>query len=311
MTPDQTDPSAGNAPGKLKNGFPWIAAGLTACLAFCCAILFRLAMQSGRELNFFKVDAAQSIPIQTPPWVPAEWVEEARARAAARECFSIFDDITIKELCADLKKLPWVKDVRELERGLPRTLRLSITPRAPVAVVETRDAILLVDADGVVLPPATFAADSIAALPRIVKWKGSFAQADTGGRWDDEGVQDGVSVAVLLPQLYFTKLARVAPEFRVAKIDVANAGGEIDKREPEVFLTTSTGVRIKWGRAPRNEKYGEVPVDVKFNNLAIILKEYAGLNGVAVINLRYDEPDIFDAQGQWIPRPALVSQAGR
>lgn len=311
MSTPQVQQNASAEPKLQNRGFPWIAAGLTACLALCCAIFFRLAWRAGRELAFFQVDAAQTSALRAPDWVPPEWIAQARGRVAAQPPFSIFDDETPRAICSDLEKLPWVKNARELERGLPRTLKITITPRSPAAVVETRDAVILVDSDGVVLPPAIFPADRLADLPRIVKWKGNFTNPAAGARWSDEGVLDGVSVALTFPQLYYSILQNDAPDFRIVQIDVANVNGALDQREPEILLKTSGGVRIKWGRAPRGEKFGEVPVNVKFSNLAKILRDYPGLNGIAVINLRFDEPDIFDAQGQWIPRPTVVSQAGR
>lgn len=298
--------TAGAAPGTFK--FPWMAAGLTVCMAICCAVLFRMAQRAGRELNFFKVDAAETIPLSAPGWVPSEWIAEARVRIGRHGVFSVFDDAKVKQMRDDLESLPWVKEAREIERGLPRTLRLALVPREPVAIIETRAALVLVDSEGVVLPPAVFPADRVAILPRIIKSPGEFSVPEAGRPWTDEGVLNGVSMALLLPKLYFQDLSVIAPGFRIVNIDVSNVEGEVNRRETEILLTTGTGARIKWGRAPRSAKFGEVPTDVKFKNLANILMEYPNLNGVAVVNLRFDQPDVFDSTGAWIPRPALAGR---
>jgi hypothetical protein len=311
---DSADALSGREAGPSKGwlrGFPWVAAGLAACLAVCCAVLLKITWRAGRELAFFQVSAAETAPLAVPDWIPPEWTAEARAVISRHDGFSIFDDDAIAELCNDLKQLPWVRDVREAERGLPRTLKLAIAPRTPIALVETKNSLILVDAEGTVLPPAYFPASRLENLPRIVKWRGEFAEPDAGARWNDDAVLDGLSVSQRLPDLYFSKLATFAPEFRISRIDVSNVGGVIDRKDSEILLVTTGGVRIKWGRAPRSAKFGELPVESKFKNLARILQDYPGLNGVGAINLRFDEADVFDAQGQWIPRPHLFSQAGR
>lgn len=309
-TPAIESNNSGSAPAAPR-GFPWVAAGLTVCLALCCAILFRMAWRAGRELPFFQVDAAQTAALQTPDWMPAEWVAEAQTIITNRPVFSIFDDATVQGICDELQKLPWVKSARESERGLPRTLRIAITPRTPVGIVESKGALVLVDGEGMVLPAGSFAPERLAPLPRIIKWKGDFTNPVVGAQWKEDAVMDGVSVAMLLPQLYFSTLKDIAPDFRIVNIDVANVDGVLDSREPEILLTTSSGARIKWGRAPRSIKFGEVPTETKFKNLVNVLREFPGLAGISVVNLRFDEPDLFDAQGQWIPRQTLVTRSDR
>jgi hypothetical protein len=266
------------------------------------AAALKFAHGAGEELPFFRVDARQAQVLAMPDWMPPEWIAEARAVMAARPAFSIFDDAAVNDLRRRLEGLTWVRRVDEKERALPRTVRLIVKPREPVAVVEADGAFVLTDEQGVVLPPATFRADQIEALPRVTRWRGSFAAPVVGKPWADESVFDGVAVALLLPDL-----TRRVPGVRIVKIDVTNSGGAVDARECEVLLVTSNNVKIKWGRAPRTGTFGELPVDQKLANLARVESHFAGLAGLSVVNLRFDEPDVFDIMGQWVQRPTAMA----
>jgi hypothetical protein len=282
--------------------FPYAAAALVALLAICTAVVVRLVNRAGHELPMFRVDAARAELLASPDWLPSEWLDEARGAIAAHGAFSIFSDAELAGIRADLESLPWVKGVHEVERALPRTVRLAVTPRSPVASVECGGSLVLVDEESIVLPVATFAADRIAAMPRIVRWRGEFSPPRIGQAWNDPAVQDGVSVALTIP-----KFRATLPGIQVAKIDVTNSGGKVDPRESELLLVTPQNVKIKWGRAPRTHVFGELPVEAKLENLARVDRKFPGLRGVSVVNLRYDEPDIFDDQGQWVQRPTAMA----
>lgn len=299
-------PSAGAAPstGAAKGGArasrrsPFLAAGFFACLALAVAALVKLSHRAGEELAVFRVEPARTRTLQWPTWVPSEWEAQAREIAAARTQFSVFDDAAVDALRAEYEALPWVKSVSAVERKLPRTIQLAVTPRAPVALVEAGGERLLVDEQGCVLPRGTFDGTVISLLSRITR-RNAFAEVPSPGQvWNDEGVADGISVALTLP-----RLAHYAPGIQIVEIDVTNSQGRIDPQETEVLLVTSNGVKIKWGRAPRTARFGELSPDVKFANLAEVARQFPGLAGVSCINLRFDQADVFDAAGQWIPRP--------
>jgi hypothetical protein len=111
-----------------------------------------------------------------------------------------------------------------------------------------------------------------------------------------------VSVALTIP-----KFRAALPGVQIARIDVTNSGGKVDPRESELLLVTPQNVKIKWGRAPRTHVFGELTVEAKIENLARVDRKFPGLRGVSVVNLRFDEPDIFDDQGQWVQRPTAMA----
>lgn len=258
--------------------------------------------RAARRLALFRVDPGQARVVEVPEWVPPEWIAEARAAVASREPFSIFDGDAADRLRRELEALTWVRRAEEIDRALPRTLRLALTPREPVAVVEAAGAFVLVDEGGLVLPPGTFRAESLERLPRVTRWKGEFSSPAVGRPWNDESVQDGIAMALLLPEI----AARV-PGVKITTIDVTNSGGQVDARETEILLVASSNVKLKWGRAPRTGKFGELPVDAKLANLRLVESRFPGLRGLGVVNLRFDEPDVFDDKGQWVQRPMALA----
>lgn len=276
--------------------FPWFAALLVAATAVSCGVLVRVVHHAGLVLPIFRVDAARALPLRFPEWIPEEWVADVRAVIARHAVFSIFNDEEVAGLRDDVAAMPWVKQVRVVRRELPRTLRLALEPRVPVALALYGERRLVLDADGVVLPPGTFADETIRALPRIVGLDPAAAAAPvTGQAWRDPAAADGVSVVCSLARLGY-----YAQDVRIEAVDVTNAGGRADPRETEILLVTAGGTRIKWGRSPRAARYGELAPDVKFANLGRVARAFPKLEGVSCVNLRFDRPDVFDAAGQWL-----------
>ncbi len=288
--------------GRRGEAFPWFSAAVVALLAVGIGLLVRFARSTGTRLPMFTVDASRAQLAASPDWVPDEWRREAAAIPLLSGRFSLFDDAAVEAIEDDLESLPWVRRVSAAERHLPRTLRLAITPRRPVVLVATGGLERLVDEDSVVLPGGTFAPEILAALPRVTRRSAGSAPPGAGVRWDDEAIADGISVALSLKSL-----AEFAPGIEVTEIDVTNSGGLVDPRETEILLVTSTGARIKWGRAPRTTKFGEIPAETKFANLGHVARQWPGLAGVGCVNLRYDDVDVFDDQGRWI-QPAAPAR---
>ncbi|HKE01619.1 MAG TPA: hypothetical protein VKE69_11460, partial [Planctomycetota bacterium] len=138
---------------------PIAVAAILAIAAGAAAL--RFARPAAASLSLFRVEPARVAPLQLPLWVPKEWVAEAERAIAARSAFSIFDDRAVDDLRAEIARLPWVREVRALKRELPRTLRLALTPRAPIAIVQRKENDVLVDATTTVLPPGTFDSDAV------------------------------------------------------------------------------------------------------------------------------------------------------
>ncbi|OGD12245.1 MAG: hypothetical protein A2Y86_07095 [Candidatus Aminicenantes bacterium RBG_13_62_12] len=74
-------------------------------------------------------------------------------------------------LAARIKSLPWIKDAR-IRKSFPSTLRVDISVRRPLAVLD-RGAFFLVDEEGVLLGPAE--AESADSLP-VLRDEGRFAE---------------------------------------------------------------------------------------------------------------------------------------
>ncbi len=116
---------------------------------------------------------------------------EVRALAgifAGQNIFRVDLDAAARKALAN----PWVRDVR-IERNWPRRIRITITERAPRAVLQAANGRFLIDRDGVVIVPAAPANE--AGLPTIAvrDYRAAAGRALTG---------DGVAAAFeLLDQL--------------------------------------------------------------------------------------------------------------
>ncbi|MCU0300460.1 MAG: FtsQ-type POTRA domain-containing protein [Candidatus Nanopelagicales bacterium] len=92
------------------------------------------------------VTLVEHVVVEAPRGLSAESIRLASGISAADHVLAVDAD---RVRAAIMQAIPAVADV-DVQRSLPDTIRLEVTPRTPLAAVQTGDAFLVMDADGVV-----------------------------------------------------------------------------------------------------------------------------------------------------------------
>lgn len=133
-------------------GVAFVIASLAGVPALAHAQVARIAADAGFEVRDVRVTGTVRMDEQL---VYARALEQ-RSRA--------MPDVDVAALRAELRSLPWVKDAR-VSLQLPHTLAIDIVERTPHAVLEKADRLMLIDASGTELEPAS--ADKAKGLLRL------------------------------------------------------------------------------------------------------------------------------------------------
>lgn len=121
-------------------GIAFIIASLAGVPALAQAQVARIAADAGFEVRHVRITGTKRMDEQQV---------YARALATRNQAMP---EVDIAKLRAELRALPWVKDAR-VSIQLPHTLAIDIVERAPHAVLEKADRLMLIDATGTELEP--------------------------------------------------------------------------------------------------------------------------------------------------------------
>jgi hypothetical protein len=192
-----------------------------------------------------------------PPWVRAS-IKSDVVRLGALERVSLLETDTSRRVAQAFAMHPWVHHVQRVSKHYPATLKVDLTYRRPVAVVEVergdQPGLLPVDGDGILLPPEDFSVAQVKSLPRIAVGK-TFPAGSVGTAWGDDRVSGAALVAEALCDDWPN-----AALFQIAALP-AVAGGSA--RSTAFEIVGRDGRRFHWGRAPGQEASGEKPVEEK------------------------------------------------
>jgi cell division protein FtsQ len=159
-------------------GLAFIIASLAGVPALAQAQVARIAADAGFEVRHVRVTGTSRMD---------EQLVYARALAQRERPMP---DVDVAALRAELRDLPWVRDAR-VSLQLPHTLAIDIVERTPHAVLEKADRLVLIDASGVELEPAS--ADKAKGLMRL---------AGPGAGQQAEGLEHLLAAApALAPQV--------------------------------------------------------------------------------------------------------------
>ena len=219
-----------------------------------------------------------------PAWAPADpQVVADIAPDIRRGEANLFDDRLVPFVAAKLKSDPWVRpETVRVERSFDRGLTARFDLRRPHLVVERREGYFLVDREGFRLPGAYARRpilDPAVAVYPVRGIPGPLPAA--GARWEDPGIAAALDVSDVL-QGY-----GVSGMVAAQAIDVANAGGRINPLEPEILIWAEQGVAIRWGRPRSTDVFGEPDVKMKLQALAMTLRQYPRLTGLASVDVRF------------------------
>lgn len=261
-----------------------LGGALALGLAFYLA---REATDAAAQSPTFFVDPTRVALEEAPPWLPPEWAAEAEAALRDLPPYSIFDSRGTEEAERTLRGLKWVRSVEPAGRTFPRTSRIRLRVRRPVARIDTAAGSTLLDAEGLVFPmPAPEREAFLPPLPRLVATRGDFGESPAPGLpWRDRRVRTGVAAAVEARVL----VLRGGPS-RVVAIDVTDADGKQGPLASPVVLLAEGGARILWGRPAAEKAFGELSTTAKLEALSRVEATYPALRGVREADLRFDRP---------------------
>jgi len=232
-----------------------------------------------------------------PPWMNDFLVEQIAALARPIGPHSIFDHKLLVDTAEMLGRNPWVRQVRSVRRAYTRrpgdTLEIDCEYRAPVALVKWGAFYWLVDEHGVRLSER-FTEPDVANIQfgpdgrtriRVIEGVKHAPPHVAGELWPGDDVRGGLKmVQYLFDRIYTDQILRV---------DVANFGGRVDLKDPQLVLKTSFATQIWWGRPPSDEdvdSFIEVSTSRKLNDLRLAWEQFGRVDGKhKCLDIRFDK----------------------
>ena len=232
-----------------------------------------------------------------PPWMNDFLVEQIALIARPIGGHSAFDHKMLVDIADTLGRNPWVRKVHSVRRAYTRapgdTLELDCEYRAPVALVKYGAFYWLVDETGVRLSDRFTEADlhNIQFSPdghtviRVIEGVHYAVPHFAGERWSGEDLAAGLK---MLNYLFDKPYAE-----EILRVNVANVGGRVDAKEPQIVLLTKYGTQIWWGRPPNDndvDAFIEVPTARKLNYLRYTFEQFGRVDANEKwLDLRFDK----------------------
>ena len=266
---EKIEPSAGNALTRLlfRPKLLFGMAVLVSAVVFFPQIRDSLPDLSGREEYQLRIADISVTP--APRWVAADLVSQVVARAGRTEPMSRLDKSLVQDLAAAFSSHPWVANVSRV-RLVPTGIEVDLSYRQPVGMVQLKQGMYPVDANGNLLPPEDFSADDVKRFPLIRDVK-STPHGPAGTNWGDDAVVGAAHLAEVIGPYWnqFNLVAIHAP-------DRTTANTSLDDMVFE--LSTVGGSRIVWGRAPETDHPGELTPEQKIGRLEEYQSKYGALD---------------------------------
>jgi len=172
---------------------------------------------------------------------------ESLERMALDDLYTQISDLldtswTRKTLCQEmterLERAGWIDKLHYVRRSGNGQIQISANYRIPVAMIQQKDRLFLIDTNGVRLP-GQYRYDS---SWRLIQGISEVAPVP-GELWEGADVQAGLSVWAFIDQELFTK--------HIKSVLVNNFGGRVNPRATHIELVTDhQHGRIRWGSAP-------------------------------------------------------------
>jgi hypothetical protein len=184
-----------------------------------------------------------------PAWISGDFKAKVLRDASLDKQFSILDDSLAERIYKAFAMNAWVDRVVRVTKHAPASVDVELVYREPVCMVEVPGGLYPVDSQGMLLPTEGFPQEEARRFPRLGGVQ-HVTEGPVGTRWRDPHVLGGAKVAtVLVDDWPSLQLARISP-----MADIAGA-------EPVYELTTTSGARIIWGKAPAADSDEPGPAD--------------------------------------------------
>lgn len=205
-----------------------------------------------------------------PEWIRRDPAEQVYRDLSLEGPLSVLDDQLLERVRNAFALHPWVAKVERVERRWPASIHVDVVYRRPVCVVEAAGRLVVVDAEGVVLPDEDFSPVEKARYPRLAGID-SGPLGPVGTRWGHPRVTGAAEIAaVLLPAWESLGLERILPSVMAPSAP---------EQEQTYELLTRKGTWIFWGKAPSAEGRGEPSAADKLAHLQRYVAEHGTLEG--------------------------------
>jgi len=208
----------------------------------------------------------------TPHWVPQNLVEQVMRQAGLPDQLRMLDSDLTRRVAEAFQMHPWVAEVVRVEKAFPPKIEVTLEYRRPVAMVQVKQGMYPVDAQGVLLPPADFSVTDTQLYP-VIQNVSSMPQGPAGTNWGDVSVAGAAHLAHVL--LAADGKTPHWKRFHLAAIWIPKrSDADLTIDDVTYELITQGGSRIIWGRAPGTDHPGELSPEQKLGRLERYLSEF-------------------------------------
>jgi hypothetical protein len=249
-----------------------------------------------------------------PPWMNDFLVEQIAAIARPAEAHSPFDRQLLADTADMLSRNPWVRKVHSIRRAFTYkpgdTLEIDCEYRAPAALVKSGQFYWLVDEMGVRLsdrfteqdvPSIQFGPDGKTRI-RVIEGVRQPVPRLSGDQWAGADLAAGLKMVNYLFDRPYTE--------QLLRVNVANFGGKVDARGPQIVLETKFHTVIWWGRPPSDndvDAFIEVSTARKLNYLRLAFEQFGRVDGRhKCLDIRFDRVTYPSDEEPAPPAPAPV-----
>lgn len=237
-----------------------------------------------------------------PAWLAVEsgpaWFSGAVVDAMARDLAELTptqlrDDAEVAALIdAVAHGNGWIRRVERVAKRYPNQLELDVSLRDPVALVESDDGLVLIDAECVIVAPAATSGEYLARRPLpLVHLATRLRHATPGRVVRDPALEHGLQVALEIAP-YREDLERRGLALDVIDVTAKERSGGHSLTDVEIY--TRDGLVLEWGRARAHPDFGalEPDPDAKVRGLLRVAARYPELAGIARVRLQFEDPSV-------------------
>ena len=266
-----------------------------ALLGWWAAHLVGGGVEAGemRSLSRYRVESL-------PERLPERWQQQLTAALAAAPEVELLEPDSLLVAERVLKGLAWIapESVRARLR-LPDGIELEFQPRVLGVAVLQQGRLMPVSLDGTVLP-AGLSTDHLSFLARIPA-EGQDTLPEPGGRVADPLIQEALRAVYefdAVRQLLGGDLIGIERQPGYPR----NAAGV----PPAMAFVTRGGCRLHWGRSDESRDPRGVPAELKIQRLAVVLRAYPALQGIAHVLLDAPRVRLLDPSGAELRLPEVL-----
>lgn len=231
-----------------------------------------------------------------PLWMNDFLVEQIAQIVRPTTAHSSFDHQLLADTYDLLARNPWVRKVKSVRRAYTYrpgdTLEIDCEYRAPAALVKSGPFYWLVDENGIRLserfteqdvPNIQFGPDGHTRI-RVIEGVRHQAPHLPGEQWLGEDLTAGLKMLSYLFDRPYTE--------QILRVNVANLGGRVDGKAPQIVLGTKFNTQVWWGRPPSEndvDAFIEVSTARKLNYLRLAYEQFGRVDAKhRWLDIRFD-----------------------